>query len=121
MCITKPESNPMLRSRGTFVGVSALVLLSLVLGATTRAVPASLTRLDGPRDAATVRELPGQFVKAVRKIVGEPGHQPALIPCDVVAIRRARAQNPPSPAVRTCRPVSLRCEMLDLPPPSRRA
>lgn len=121
LCIERHESNPMPRSRGAFVGVSALVLLSLVLGATTRAVPMSLSRSDGPRDSATVRELPGQFVKAVRKIVGESGHQPALASCEQVARRCKSGVIEASTAPLASRPVALRCEMLDLPPPARRA
>lgn len=79
---------------------------------------------DGGRDAAVVRDLPAQFVKAVRKIVGggEQGHQPALMM--TAGCRAADAGlGPVLPRVARVAAVrvALRCELLDLPPPVARA
>jgi hypothetical protein len=108
--------------RAPLAGVSTLLLVSLILGASLNATKPAV-RYAGPDRAverAAFRPLTASLAKAVRRMVGSDQHKPCLYASARVAFAdagQARSlwtpADAPAPAVAL-----LRVWLLDLPPPA---
>jgi hypothetical protein len=114
------RTGPALRAR--LAGISALLVVSLFLGASLNAAKPAVREAarDSAAERMAVRELTVSLARAVRHLVGSDQHKPCL---------NAVPGRPISIAIRAARPVCderrsppvvmlLRTGLLDLPPPA---
>jgi hypothetical protein len=78
---------------------------------------------DTAPERVAVRQLAATVIKAARDLVGSDSHKPCMRTPAVAARRCSRlvAIRPSSADAAPAAPALLRAEMLDLPPPARRA
>jgi len=109
--------------RAPLAGVSALLVVSLFLGASLNAAKPALgsAQRETMSERAAVRQLTASLAKAVRQLVGSDQHKPCLYtPAALLgatarpAALMAGADAGPVPSVPL-----LRAALLDLPPPAR--
>ena len=107
--------------RAPLAGVSALLVVSLFLGATLTAKPAIRDAgRDNAVERAAVRQLTASLAKAVRQLVGSDQHKPGLHTVALVGLGAERLAALPRPIETARRPLIplLRATLLDLPPPA---
>ncbi len=107
--------------RAPLAGVSALLVVSLFLGASINASKPVVgqTVRDAAADRVAVRELTASLARAVRHLVGSDQHKPCL---QIATDRRSRVTSLTGDRIRNDaggpRGMKLlRSDLLDLPPP----
>jgi hypothetical protein len=115
-----PDTTETRLGRGALAGISAILLVGLLMGSTVggRAVQPGQTR---GVEATVVREIAATFQRAARRMSSPDNHRPAA-----VAVRRsgqseasAGAARPRVMRVEAHVPRLVQVTHLDLPPPAR--
>jgi hypothetical protein len=121
--VNETRSHPSTGShaRAAFIGLSALLVMGVVLGASLRPVEAVAATRESERAQTPARQFSATLAKAVRELVGGEHHKPALAGRGPVKV----AEPLPAPAVpgTVCEGCqgsrhTVRVESLDLPPPA---
>lgn len=120
--MSHPVHRPASPLRGPLSGVSALVVVGLLLGASFRALEPAVREVqrETGADRIAVRQISATLAKAVRELVGSDthkpcAHQPSGLTVAAATLGRALATwlSAIMPSQRL-----LRTELLDLPPPA---
>lgn len=108
-------------ARAAIAGLSALLVVSLVLGASFNGTDHATrdAQRESHRDLATARQFTASFAKVVRQLVGRDMHKPVMLnrgPSDLSDDLAGPARREPARTIAQAAQL-VRVERLALPPP----
>jgi hypothetical protein len=119
--VPQPRSTPIPATRTALAGLSALLVVGVILGTTLATVEPGFRDAgrESHRDLTPARQFKASLAKAVRQLVGDH-HKPAILERNALAARAGTEVQTPSISgePKSVPSTLVRVELLNLPPPA---